>query len=137
MALNFSNSLCLWSFFLQYLRVHSQSWAYMEERQGLHRGVLLVLDPIRESFHKTQRFSEGFRVPRPSKHYIHRKTLGELIFGSLHKFHVVPSASRSYTWNAGILCGIHGVGPYIEKFGEDTMYGLITSNLCNRALAIT
>ena len=43
-----------------------------------------------------------------------------VIFGSLHHFHVVHCASRNYTWKARILCGIEGVGQYIEElWGND------------------
>ena len=53
---------------------------------------------------------------RPSKTLHTFKNHGELIFGSLHEFHVVNSASRNYTWKANILCVFDGVGHYIEKF---------------------
>ena len=44
----------------------------------------------------------------------------ELMFGSLHKFHVIHCVSINYTWNAGVLSVIHGVGHCIEKFrGKD------------------
>ena len=46
------------------------------------------------------------------------KNLGELIFGSLHKSHVIHSASRNYTWKASILFVVSGVGHYIEIFWE-------------------
>ena len=36
--------------------------------------------------------------PTPQKHYIHKIIFGELIFGSLHQFHVIYCASRNYTW---------------------------------------
>ena len=52
------------------------------------------------------------------KNIAHIKKSGELqvIFGSLHHFHVIHTASRNYTWKAGILCVIDGIGHYIEKF---------------------
>ena len=50
------------------------------------------------------------------KHYKHGKIRGELIFGSLHSFHVIHCVSRNYTWKSRILCVIYGVGQYIEKF---------------------
>ena len=36
-------------------------------------------------------------VSRSLKKHIHKKTLGELIFGSLHNSHVIDCASRNYT----------------------------------------
>ena len=44
-------------------------------------------------------------VPCPSKTLHAQKVLGE--------FH---GASRNHTWNARILCAIHGVGHYPENF---------------------
>ena len=38
---------------------------------------------------------------------MHTKILGEFVFGSLHNFHVIHSASRNYTWK---------VGHYIQEF---------------------
>ena len=75
--------------------------------------------------------------PTPQKTYIHKRN-GDLIFGSLHNFHVIHSlfASRSCTWKAGILCLLNGVGHYIERFLGNN-FGLITWSLCNEILAIT
>ena len=42
--------------------------------------------------------------------------LGELIFGSLHRFYVVHCASRNYTLNAHFFPMIDGVSDYIEQF---------------------
>ena len=65
----------------------------------------------------------GKFVTTPPLKTLHaQKISGKLIFGSLHKFHVIHSASRNYTWKAGILCVIHGVGHYIEKIGRGTSF---------------
>ena len=40
------------------------------------------------------------------KHDIHNK----FVFGSLHSSYAIHRASRNYTWKAGLLCVIHGVG---------------------------
>ena len=53
------------------------------------------------------------------------KNLGDLIYCSLHNVHVIHSASRNYTWKAGSLCVINGVGHYIEK-SEGNSCGVIT-----------
>ena len=60
--------------------------------------------------------SELLEHPGPQQHYIHNQIPGEFIFGLLHKFHVIHSASRNYTWKAGILCVTDGVCHYIEQF---------------------
>ena len=68
-------------------------------------------------------FTTNWYCPAPQK----QKTLGEVLFGSLHKFHVIHSASRNYTWKARISCVIHGVGHYIGKCRRGTpIYGPIT-----------
>ena len=49
-------------------------------------------------------------LPRPSKTLHAFKILRELIFGSVHHFHVMHCTSRNYIWKAGILSEIDGVG---------------------------
>ena len=39
-----------------------------------------------------------------------------IMFGSLHKFHVIHGTSRNCTWKAGSLCVIDGASHYIEIF---------------------
>ena len=48
--------------------------------------------------------------------------MGELIVGSLHKFLVIDSASRNYTWKAGVLFVIHGAC-HAKFWGK---YGVMT-----------
>ena len=58
-----------------------------------------------------------YHYPAPQKHDIQkRQNLGEFIFDPLHKFPVIHSASRNYTWTARFLLVIYGVGHYIETF---------------------
>ena len=61
-------------------------------------------------------FSILFPLTPPFKIITYIKILGELAFGSLHHFHVIHCVLRKYTWKAGILSVIDGVGHYIEKF---------------------
>ena len=57
-------------------------------------------------------------LPRPSKtSHRYTKNPGEVVSGSLHKFHVIHTAWRNCTWKAGALCVIHRVDHYIENLG--------------------
>ena len=68
-------------------------------------------------------FLELPRLPKTLHTY---KIPGEFIFSSSHKYNVIHTASRNYTWKTGILCVIHGVGHYIDKCWGHILYGLIT-----------
>ena len=65
--------------------------------------------------------------PCPQEPYIHRTILGEVIFGSLHKFHIIHCVSRNYTWKAIVSLGKRGVVNYIKK-----IVGEAVSVLCGR-----
>ena len=59
----------------------------------------------------------------PSKHYIPKRNLRELIFGSLHDFHVIHCSSRNYTWKA-YFWGCSGWGRPLHRKTLDEFIAL-------------
>ena len=95
-----------------------------ESRKNVMKKVTETSGKVTKKWPKLKRKGGTLRFP-PSKTLHTLKMLGELMFGSLHKFHVIHCASRSYTWKADFFSVIHGVGHYIEKFGE-LIFGVMT-----------
>ena len=93
--------------------------------------------------HETTRAKSTLRLPRkilpppplPSKKCT-QKMLGELLFGSIHNYHVVHRASRSHIWRTTFMCSMQGSAiTYQKLWGNDL--GVISENSLHEALAIT